>query len=252
MKDIFTKLIKGDESLSPVIFVHGDYQNHTVFREIRDDFIRKGHTTAVLDFPGHGLSRAKGFDLSKLLEEIVVENQLKKPAIVGNSFGGLLSIDYAKRNDVRSLTLLNSSIFDMVKIYPEVDWVSKLSEYEIIAKKLYEKQFLVDYSILNNLSDEALTALGLKTTSPIGVSNNMKFYRSFYENHNIHVNVPTLLIASKNDWLVPEENTKEWIKENKSRKLEFVQANHNVLIQNPRIILDILNKNYSFLFGDTE
>jgi alpha-beta hydrolase superfamily lysophospholipase len=251
MNGIFIKTNKSNKNRSPVIFVHGDYQNHTIFKEIEDYFIKRGHSTFNIDLPGHGLSKAKEMNLSKLLDEIISERKLKKPAVIGNSLGGLLAIDYAERKDASSIILINSPIFNLTQIYLDIDWNCKLSEYNLISEQLFESQALVDYSNVKNLSNDKITEFGIKITNPIGVKNNMNFYRDFYENQSIDIKTSTLLIASKNDFWIPEEHARKWVNENKNRKLEFIQEEHSALIQNPLLISKIIDNNYSFLFPDT-
>jgi|GEM_PF-2268761 len=251
MGGIFVSLKEGSENNCPVILVHGDYQNHTIFRWLENYFIEREHTTASIDLPGHGLSETRELDLSGLLEDIILRENLRNPVIIGNSFGGLLAVDYAKKGRVSSLVLLNSPILNMAKIYPNINWNAKLSEYETISGQFFERQSLVDYSEMGYLSEDELTQFGLKTTSPLGVRNNMRFYRFFNEHHNIDLNVPVLFITSEKDELVPKDYLKKWIDENKKRKLEPVSGSHNVLIQSPQAISAILEKHYSFLFSDT-
>ena len=97
-----------------VILLHGWGQNIEMMKPIGDNLSDKFRIT-ILDLPGFGQSPEPSFpwtlnDYMEMLEEIVEKLKIKKPIVIGHSFGGRLAIRYSSENPVEKLVLFGSPV----------------------------------------------------------------------------------------------------------------------------------------------
>ncbi len=253
MEGIFEKYLQGKKDLVPIVLIHGDMQNYTSFQRIAEMMSKKGHTTFSFDLPGHGLSEfsEQTKNLPRFLQNLLDKNKLEKSIIMGNSSGGILAVDYAiKTRNVSGLVLINSCLSNPKYANPKINWDEIRDLYENLSKEKFQKQELVDYSTLENPTEEEVRELGLKTTLFGGLKNNFNFYTSLSENNEVYgLDIPILFITSEKDPIVPLEYIRNCVTKLKRSRLIEVKEGHNVLVTNPEKIIEILRENYSFLVG---
>ena len=97
-----------------IILLHGWGQNIEMMRPIGDALQDKFRIT-ILDLPGFGESKEPPFpwdidQYSLMLEEVVEQLNIKKPIVMGHSFGGRLAIRYASENNIEKLILFGSPV----------------------------------------------------------------------------------------------------------------------------------------------
>ena len=97
---------------SDVVLLHGWGQNIAMMKPIGDR-LQKNHRITILDFPGFGESEEPKtaltvYDYCEILEELLKKLKVKKPVIMGHSFGGRIAIIYASRNEVEKVILFGS------------------------------------------------------------------------------------------------------------------------------------------------
>ena len=95
-----------------VLLLHGWGQNIEMMKPVGDNFCNRCRIT-ILDFPGFGQSdepsEAWTIDnYSNMLEKFVKLLNIKKPVIVGHSFGGRVAIRYSAYNPIDKLVLFGS------------------------------------------------------------------------------------------------------------------------------------------------
>ncbi len=98
---------KGDD----VILLHGWGQNIAMMNPIGEKLKNKRIT--IVDLPGFGESDEPNeeitvFDYADIIKELVDELKIKKPTIIGHSFGGRIGIIYASKYEVNKLILLGA------------------------------------------------------------------------------------------------------------------------------------------------
>lgn len=103
----------GEENLRPVVIMHGWGCNVDTVRQIEDIFRGKMRTINV-DLPGHGQSSEPPAvwgieDFTRLIEQLIIRLSLKKPALIGHSFGGRISILLGSRNEVDRILLVDAA-----------------------------------------------------------------------------------------------------------------------------------------------
>lgn len=253
MDEIHEKYILGNGALAPVVFIHGDFQNYSVFKKIADMIRKKGHTILSFDLPGHGLSKIseKDSDLILFLKNFLSDKELKNPVIIGHSFGGMLTIKYAiDTGNISALVLLNTPFDNLRTISPKIDWEKQAELCKKLSKEKFQKQELIDYTALNDLTEDNIRMIGLERTNLEAIINHFNFQKQFSEDENFYnLNIPVLFIASEDDFVVPIAYAKEYIPKMKNAKLVIVKGGHNALITNPLEVLKAIEENYLFFCG---
>ena len=95
-----------------ILLLHGWGQNIEMMKPIGDNFCDKFRIT-ILDFPGFGQSDepTEPWNIEKyvcLVEELADKLKIKKPIVIGHSFGGRVAIKFSSRNPIEKLVLFGS------------------------------------------------------------------------------------------------------------------------------------------------
>jgi pimeloyl-ACP methyl ester carboxylesterase len=252
MEGIFIKKTTRSENLPPAVFIHGDIRNHTIFKEIEEFMQNRGHSTLLFDLPGHGLSKFSEdvINLPNLLEQVLIENNIKKPIIIGHSCGGTLAVEYATRTkNVHSLVIMNALFVTPKIVHPALNWEKMGEDYLKLSLKNFQKQELVDYSSLPNPNEDNISTEGLRTTDPKGLKNNMDFYTDINNKDIFNLCIPILMLTSKNDSYAPPSYAIDCLKRLKNARLCITKGGHNSIITHKKEILKKLEENYTFLIG---
>ena len=97
----------------PVLLLHGWGCTGEIFKHIAS-VLSTAYTTYSFDFPGFGASgeptEVWGVEkYTQMVEAFVRENGIERPALMGHSFGGRVSIVFASRNEVSRLVLVDAA-----------------------------------------------------------------------------------------------------------------------------------------------
>lgn len=98
---------------NPVILMHGWGCNLTTLASV-EKVAKENHTVYNVDFPGFGKSQEPAEvwgveEYTRVIEELVKLENIKKPTLLGHSFGGRVGILYASRNEVDKLILVDAA-----------------------------------------------------------------------------------------------------------------------------------------------
>lgn len=98
---------------APVLLLHGWGCSNETFRHIQQ-VLSQSYTTYNFDFPGFGASDEPDTvwgteEYTRMVEQFVKDNDIEKPALVGHSFGGRISIIYASRNETSRVVLVDAA-----------------------------------------------------------------------------------------------------------------------------------------------
>ena len=97
----------------PVLLLHGWGCTHEIFKALQQLLAQK-YRVYNFDFPGFGASDEPSEvwgteEYTRMVEAFVKENDIKRPALVGHSFGGRISIIFASRNEVSRVVLVDAA-----------------------------------------------------------------------------------------------------------------------------------------------
>lgn len=97
----------------PILLLHGWGCTGEIFKDIRA-VLATAYRTYSFDFPGFGASGEPSEvwgveEYTRMVEVFVKENGIERPALMGHSFGGRVSIVFASRNDVSRVVLVDAA-----------------------------------------------------------------------------------------------------------------------------------------------
>lgn len=219
---------------SDVVLLHGWGQNIAMMKPIGDR-LQKNHRITILDFPGFGESEEPKtaltvYDYCEILEELLKKIKVKKPVIMGHSFGGRIAIIYASRNEVEKVVLFGSPCIRkevkpslklrMLKSLKKIPGINKLEGFakNHMGSRDYKNASEVMKKILVNVVNEDLSECAKK------------------------INVPTLLIWGDRDTEAPVEDAKELEKIIPDAGLIVLpNSTHYAYLENLPQVINILN-----------
>lgn len=219
---------------SDVVLLHGWGQNIAMMKPIGDR-LQKNHRITILDFPGFGESEEPKtaltvYDYCEILEELLEKLKVKKPVIMGHSFGGRIAIIYASRNEVEKVVLFGSPCIRkevkpslklrMLKTLKKIPGINKLEGFakNHMGSRDYKNASEVMKKILVNVVNEDLSECAKK------------------------INVPTLLIWGDRDTEAPVEDAKELEKIIPDAGLIVLpNSTHYAYLENLPQVINILN-----------
>ena len=150
---------------SDILLLHGWGQNIEMMKFLGDNFA-DNHRITILDFPGFGesdepLSPWTIKDYSLLIEKLVKELDIKKPVVMGHSFGGRVAIYYSSNNPIEKLVLFGSPCIRKDKELPlSVKILKGIKKLPSFLSMSYNESLLVKYSnkiiVLNQRDNELL------------------------------------------------------------------------------------------------
>ena len=97
----------------PVFLLHGWGCTGEIFKHIAQ-VLSTAYTTYSFDFPGFGASdeptEVWGVEeYTRMVEQFARDNGIQRPALMGHSFGGRVSIVFASRNEVSCVVLVDAA-----------------------------------------------------------------------------------------------------------------------------------------------
>lgn len=176
---------------SPVLLLHGWGCSNEIFSGIQQ-VLSQNYATYNFDFPGFGASDEPDTvwgteEYTCMVEQFVKENNIARPALIGHSFGGRISIIFASRNDVSRVVLVDAagikpkrpfSYYRKVYTFKALKWLCNTFLPKKTAQKIIESRRKgagsSDYgnaspmmrAILSKVVNEDLTCLLPKITAP--------------------------------------------------------------------------------------
>ena len=167
-----------------VLFVHGwDGAGINVINMI-DPLVEAGFRVISIDMPGHGNSSGKNIDITDFIGTIL-QTQKKFGefyAIIGHSFGGLVSI----------VTTLRESIS-----YQKLILISSPSSMDIV---------FFNFQLMFNLDDKIMKKIWQNTINRTGLP-----IKTFPSSEDLsHLALPSLIIHDKNDTIIPFKEVKNF------------------------------------------
>ena len=216
-----------------IILLHGWGQNIEMMKPLGDSFCDRFRIT-ILDLPGFGESDEPKEtwtidDYELMLEDFIKELKIKKPIVIGHSFGGRLAIRYSARNPIEKLVLFGSPCIRiqeslslkvrMLKSIKKLPGMDKFGEYM--------KQYIGsrDY----------------KAASPVMRQTLVEVVNEDLSKYAKEIEEPTLLIWGQNDTEAPVNEAKELEKIMIDAALIILPGTHYAYLENLQQVVNILN-----------
>lgn len=216
-----------------ILLLHGWGQNIEMMKFIGDRLADRFRIT-ILDFPGFGESEEPTTpwsisDYSLLIERLVKELKIKKPIIMGHSFGGRVAIRYSANHPIEKLVLFGS---------PCVRLQEKLPLSVKILKKL---KTLPGLDAFGEKMKKYIGSRDYKAASPIMRQTLVQVVNEDLSEFAKKIEEPTLLIWGDQDTEAPVEEAK--ILENimYDAALIVLPGTHYAYIENLGQVIAILN-----------
>ena len=216
-----------------VLLLHGWGQNIQMMRPIGDNLC-SNHRITIIDFPGFGESDEPSTpwtidDYSLLIENLVKALNIRKPIVMGHSFGGRVAIRFSANNPIEKLVLfgspcirenkklpLSTRILKKIKTLPGMD---KLGEEmkKYIGSRDYKAASPIMRQTLVNVINEDLSSFARK------------------------IEEPTLLIWGEADTEAPVDDARELEKIMIDAALIILPGTHYAYLENLGQVINILN-----------
>ena len=189
----------------------------------------------ILDLPGFGESDEpssvwKIEDYSFMLEEFVKKLGIKKPIIIGHSFGGRIAIRYSSNNSIEKLVLFGS---------PCIRFEKELSTSVKILKKI---KTLPGMNYIGEKMKKYIGSSDYKNASPIMRQVLVEVVNEDLSQFAREIEEPTLLIWGDHDEAVPVYEARELEKIMPDAALIVLPGSHYAYIENLPTVVTILNK----------
>lgn len=201
VKDVSINYIQYGEGTKDILLLHGWGQNIEMMKPLGDYFSDKYRIT-ILDLPGFGqssepLNAWTITDYSNMLEEFIRLLEIKKPIVIGHSFGGRLAIRYSSNNSIEKLVLFGAPC---IRTHNELPLSVKILK---ALKKL---------PILNSIGEIMKNFIGsrdYKAASPVMRQTLVEIVNEDLSEYARKIEEPTLLIWGESDTEAPIEDAKE-------------------------------------------
>lgn len=237
-------------SKAPVVFLHGDLQNHTVFAPLAQFFNAKGHPIHYINLPGNASVPAlEKCNLPEYISTSLKEMHIEKPILFGNSSGGTLLLNYAlQTHNASMLILINTTLGNPKLMSPHIDWDVGYEHFIKLSESLYEQQTFFDYMSLQAPADNQVLQVGCKTTHPSALKNAISFYKALPPYLPLEtLSIPVLLFYASGDPYINKTYMEQAPARFKHASLTILEGTHHLLLQKPQEIINTLEKHYTQL-----
>lgn len=248
---IFYRIKKTKNPLT-LVFLHGIGGNWTTWKKEIEFFEKIGYSTLTMDLRGHGKSGIPSEDsaystdmFTKDLHIILKKEKIKDFILIGHSFGGGVSIVYCKLHREhlpRGLVLVETCYYypyqtnRPLNMNPFVVKMARhIANHEDLRKKHFKNIEDFDYSVKPLIYLSAPIRVILDCLDSI--QNYSTKHSKSIENTLKCLEIPVLLIAAKEDKIMPPKFVKAIRKELKNSQLKvFKKGDHFITIKDPEKI----------------
>lgn len=232
VKDIDINYIQYGEG-KDILLLHGWGQNIEMMKPIGDNFSDRFRIT-ILDLPGFGQSDEpqeawKISDYELMLEEFIKKTNIKKPIVIGHSFGGRLAIRYSAINSVEKIVLFGSPC------------IRKEEKLSIKVKALKTIKKLPGMNNIGEYMKKYIGSRDYKNASPVMRQTLVEVVNEDLSKYAKEIEEPTLLIWGENDTEAPLEDAKELEKIMIDAALIVLPGTHYAYLENLPQVVNILN-----------
>ncbi len=212
-----------------ILLLHGWGQNIEMMKPIGDKLSNRFKIT-IIDFPGFGESDEPLVswtidDYSNMLEVFVKKVGIKKPIIMGHSFGGRVAIRYSAHNSIEKLVLFGSPCVRLQRDLP------------LSVKILKGLKKLPGLNQIGEYMKKYIGSRDYKAASPIMRQTLVNVVNADLSMYAKNIEEPTLLIWGEDDDEAPLEEAKLLESIMMDAGLIVLPGTHYAYLENlPRVI----------------
>lgn len=238
VKDININYIQYGEG-KDIVLLHGWGQNIEMMKPLGDPLSNKYKIT-IIDFPGFGESEEPKTawtidDYSEMLGEIIKKLKIKKPTLMGHSFGGRVAIRYSADNKIEKLILFGSPC------------IRKQQSLSLKTKALKKLKTLPGLNGIGEKMKKYIGSRDYKAASPMMRQILVNTVNEDLSKYAKKIEEPTLLIWGDNDTEAPVEEARELEKIMIDAGLIVLPGSHYAYLENLYQVTNIIN---TFLGGN--
>lgn len=216
-----------------VLLLHGWGQNIAMMKPVGDALCDRFRIT-ILDFPGFGETEEPKeiWNIEKyslLLEMFVKKVNVKKPIVIGHSFGGRVAIHYSSHNPIEKLILFGSPCIRIQKELP------------LKVRLLKAMKKLPGMNSVGEYMKRFIGSRDYKAASPIMRQTLVEVVNEDLSKYAREIEEPTLLIWGENDTEAPLADAKELEKLMIDAALIVLPGTHYAYLENLPNVISILN-----------
>ena len=224
----------GNDKGEDIILLHGWGQNIQMMEPLGNLLSSKYHIT-ILDFPGYGESTEPDevwgvSDYALMVHELVEKLKIKKPTLIGHSFGGRVAICYAAKYEVSKVVLFGA---------PCVRTKKGLTLKE---KMLKQAKKLPGMGKIAEIAKNYIGSEDYKNATPRMREILVKTVNEDLSEYAKKITVPTLLIWGENDEAAPLEEAKLLEQLLVDGALIILTGTHYAYLENLNQVINIINK----------
>lgn len=232
IKDLNINYIQYGEG-KDIILLHGWGQNIEMMKPLGDYFCDRFRIT-ILDLPGFGESDEPKKtwtidDYELMLEDFIKELKIKKPIVIGHSFGGRLAIRYSARNPIEKLVLFGSPCIRIQEALP------------LKVRMLKSMKKLPGMDKIGEYMKQYIGSRDYKAASPVMRQTLVEVVNEDLSHYAKEIEEPTLLIWGQNDTEAPVAEAKELEKIMIDAALIILPGTHYAYLENLQQVVNILN-----------
>ena len=232
IKDLNINYIQYGEG-KDIILLHGWGQNIEMMKPLGDYFCDRFRIT-ILDLPGFGESDEPKTtwtidDYELMLEDFIKELKIKKPIVIGHSFGGRLAIRYSARNPIEKLVLFGSPCIRIQEALP------------LKVRMLKSMKKLPGMDKIGEYMKQYIGSRDYKAASPVMRQTLVEVVNEDLSHYAKEIEEPTLLIWGQNDTEAPVAEAKELEKIMIDAALIILPGTHYAYLENLQQVVNILN-----------
>ena len=216
-----------------IILLHGWGQNIEMMKPLGDNFSDRFRIT-ILDLPGFGESEEPHEtwtmqNYCELLEDFIKQLGIKKPIVIGHSFGGRLAIRYCASHPIEKLVLFGSPCIRIQEDLP------------ITVKVLKSLKQLPGLNGIGEYMKKYIGSRDYKAASPIMRQTLVEVVNEDLSKYAREIEEPTLLIWGDQDTEAPVKEARELEKIMIDAALILLPGTHYAYLENLTRVVNILN-----------
>lgn len=224
----------GNDKGKDIVLLHGWGQNIEMMKPLGDLLADNYHIT-IIDLPGFGKSKEPATildvgDYTEIVHDLLEKLEIKKPTLIGHSFGGRISIRYGATYEVEKLVLCGAPC---VKTKKDLTLKEKMLKS---AKKLPGMEKLAD------IAKNYIGSPDYKNASPMMRDILVKVVGEDLSDYAKKINVPVILIWGEYDEAVPLEEGRMLEKLLKDGAMIVLPGTHYAYLENLYQVGAIINK----------